>query len=118
MRIRRLKDDGDWAFGKGLSSYNFEDAAIGEDIQTKLKSFLNDCWFDQEFGVDWFRLLGTKGTRDEIKLTVRSVILRVEGVVRVNEISALFDGVTRSLTIQYNVDTIYSQGYANTVEVA
>lgn len=118
MKIRKLKDDGDWAFGKGLSSYNIGDDAIGEDIQTKLKCFFKDCWFDQEFGVDWFRLLGTKGTLDEIKLTVRSVILRVEGVVKINEISALFDGETRGLTIQYNADTIYSQGYANTVEVA
>ena len=118
MKIRKISDLGDWVFGKGITSYNIEDAAIGEDIQTKLACFLNDCWFDQEFGVDWFRLLGTKGTLDEIKLTIRSVILRVTGVVKVNEISALFDGETRGLTIQYNIDTLYSQGYANTVEVA
>lgn len=118
MKIRKITPSGDWMFGKGLSSYNIDDAAIGEDIKTKLMCFLKDCWFDQEFGIDWQRLLGTKGTLDEIKLTIRAVILRVYGVVKVNEISAFSDGETRGLTVRYNIETIFSQGYANTVEVA
>lgn len=118
MKIRTIDAEGDWQFGKGLQSYQYENNAISENIKTRLMSFLNDCWFDMNAGLDWFRLLGEKNKKSEIELTVQGIILQSYGVVRLNKIISDFDGATRNLVLQYNIDTIFSPNVENTVEVS
>jgi len=116
MIIRSVDNDHDWNFGKGLQSYFKDEKAIAMNIETRLLSFVNDCFFDQEAGVDWIRLLGAKSTREEIILSCRAVILQSFGVVRINELDASALSI-RNLTLTYNIDTIYSSQFENTVEV-
>jgi hypothetical protein len=117
MKIRALDSLGDWLFGKGIQSYALADNAIGENIQTRILSFFKDCWFDQNAGLDWFRLLGSKGTEDEITLSLRALILQSYGVVKCNELSVNLDRQARNLSLQYSINTINSENYTNTVEV-
>lgn len=117
MKIRALDGAGDWKFGKGLSSYNFDNLAIAENIQTRLLSWLNDCWFDAGAGLDWPRLLGSRNTKNLIEQSVRATILQSYGVIRITKINLNFQGVARNLVLNYNIDTIYSTNVEGTVGI-
>ncbi len=115
MIIRALDGDHDWTFGKGKQSYLNNAKAIAQNIDTRLLCFLNDCFFDMTSGIDWFRLLGSKGTQAEIILSVRAVILQSYGVAKVNKINATLSG--RALLMQYNIDTIFTSQFSQNLEV-
>lgn len=115
MRFRSLDGTGDWQFGRGLESYALNNDAIAFDVQTSILSFLKDCWFDPDAGIDWLRLLGSNAQQQEISLNVRGVILQCEGVTRVNSINIVQNG--RRLTVTYNINTVFSNNNSNIVEV-
>lgn len=115
MIIRSLDTNHDWNLGLGIQSYLTNDAAIAENIQTRLLSILNDCYFDLGAGIDWIRLLSQKGTLQEIQLSCKAIILNSYGVVRVNSITPVLVG--RDLTVNYNIDTIFTRQLTQTIEV-
>ena len=115
MIIRALDTSHDWTLGIGKNNYLFGQKAIVENIETRLLSFFHDCFFDMNAGVDWFRLLGTKTTEQEIILSCRRVILQSYGVVRVNSISVAYTG--RNLSLIYNIDTIFTSAFSQNLEV-
>lgn len=116
MIIRALDTNHDWTFGRGLSDYNRNQKAIAENVQTRLFSFLNDCFFDMAAGIDWFRLLGTKNTESEIVLNCKAIVLQSEGVVRINSLSVSVTR-TRRIFIEMNIDTIYTRNFSQLVVV-
>lgn len=107
MRVRGIDINNDWLFGKGQSDYKTARDAVAQDIKTRLQSFLGDCFFALEAGVDWFHLLGGKSV-PAISLSVRTTILNTEGVTKLNEISVTLDEA-RLLTLVYSVNTIYGE---------
>lgn len=115
MKFRSIDGNGDWNFGKGLESYAIDNNAIALDVQTSVLSFLKDCWFRPDAGIDWLRLLGSKNTELEIQLTIRGIILQRYGVTKVNFVNLVFNG--RRLTISYSMDTIFSNNNSQIVEV-
>lgn len=118
MIVRALDTDHDWTFGKGKSDYLRDNKAIAQNIKTKLLSFYKDCFFDTEAGVDWFRLLGTLGQKDnklEIELRTREIILQCYGVVRIVNLTSSVS--SRGLSINYTVDTIYTSAFSQSLEV-
>ncbi len=117
MIFRALDTNNDWQFGKGKESYLFSQDAIAVNIKTRLLSFLNDCFFDLNAGVDWFTYFGTPGREDEIKLKTRAVILQSYGVVTVNSVLLTVNPVTRASIITYNINTIYSVNYTEDIQV-
>jgi len=114
MRVRTIDGVGDWTFGKGRNNYKKDINAVAQNIQTRLKSFLGDCFFDLEAGIDWFNLLGSKSEL-ELKLVISSTILNTENV-NILEETLVSVSSNRQLLIQYSVDTAYGQ-ITNTVEV-
>ena len=114
--IRAIDSDGDWVFGQGLGSYLTGQAAIVQDIQTALQFFQNDCFWNETFGVDWWNLLGQfgKAVENTIILQVRNVISNIAGVVSINSVTAVWNTSTRSLLIQWNVNTVFSQASGTT----
>lgn len=115
MIARALDSSGDWQFGKGLNDYKSGNAAVAQDIQTRLYSFLGDCFFDQGAGIDWFGFLGSK---DELglNLAVSAVILNTPNVSGIVQLFITLSS-QRNLTIAYNVQTTYSTA-SGTVEVS
>ena len=45
MIVRALDKDGDWTFGQGLSNYLVNIDALAQVIQTRIKSYLANCFF-------------------------------------------------------------------------
>ncbi len=113
MIISNLDKDGDWMFGNGLGNYLTQNAAIGLNIKTRLKSWVGDCFFDTGAGIDWTNRLGSKNQRALLELDLRRVILRSFGVTSI----VTFDTVVvdRSFTANYEVNTIYTKAFRDSL---
>lgn len=108
MIVRSLDANGDWRFGKGKNDYLFNNKAIVQNISTRLNSYLGDCFFALDEGLDWFNLLGSKDQR-ALELAVRSVLLNTAGVTALVDLSISLEEITRKITMQYTVETVYTQ---------
>lgn len=117
MIIRKLDGSHDWMFGKGLANYAFNEDAISENIQTRIFSWLGDCFFAPDDGVDWKSRLEI-GQQVNLTNEIKVLIQQSEGVVGVNSVVLTFNGRTRLGTIVYNIDTIYSSGFQATLTQA
>lgn len=106
MRVRALDVNHDWLFGKGQNDYLQANAAIAQNINTRLASFLGNCFFDVGAGIDWFNLLGAKN-QTTLNLSISSVILNTAEVTGLLQISVGLNNL-RQLTVNYRVQTVYS----------
>ena len=107
MIVRAINNLGDWIYGIGKNAYLTDQAAISQRIKCRLNSFLGDCFFDLESGMDWFNLLGGKDLT-ALNVAVTATILNTEGVQGIRQISLTLNRTTRVLTVSYQVQTIYS----------
>lgn len=105
MIVRAIDLSGDWTFGKGRNDYLSGNPAVAQNLVTRLRSFLGDCFFDMPAGVDWFNQLGGKNvlglTRD-----VKTVILNTQYVTRIISLGITLDSA-RDLGLSYEVDTVF-----------
>jgi len=115
MIFRALTTEGDWTFGAGLNNYASNNIAIGFNIETRIKSWLNDCFFDQNAGIDWVNRLGSKGQRDLLEQDIRRIILQSYGVTSIISFDTIL--TNRNLTTRYNILTIFSTTFQNTVTI-
>lgn len=106
MRVRALNQNHDWTFGKGQNDYLRSNAAIAQNINTRLSSFLGNCFFDLGAGIDWFNLLGAKD-QTALNLAISSVILNTTEVTGILQLSVGLNAA-RDFTVQYRVQTVYS----------
>lgn len=107
MIVRALDALGDWTFGKGRNDYFANNAAIIQNIATRLNSYLGDCFFALDAGIDWFNLLGTKNPQ-ALELAVRAVILNTVGVTSLVDVLISVDETSRKINMTYTVETVYS----------
>lgn len=112
MRVRAIDSNGDWSFGRGKSDYKADILGLVQNIRTRLKSFLGDCFFAQSEGIDWWNLLGSKRQLD-LRLAVATTILNTEGVNGMVELSVDLNA-DRTLTLKYIVTSVY--GTAQSIE--
>ncbi len=113
MKISGLNSSHDFKFGSGLGNYLTADAAIGENIQTRILSWVGDCFFDLSAGIDWANRLGSKNQRTLLELDLRRIILQSYGVTGIVNFDTNLIG--RAFTANYTINTIFSQGYQNTI---
>src|SRR3954470_19732138 len=104
MIVRSLDANGDWTFGKGKNNYLSANAAIVQIISTRLNSYLGDCFFALDAGLDWFNLLGSKNQL-ALELAVRAIILNTPEVVAIVDVSINLDNNTRRISMRYTVET-------------
>jgi hypothetical protein len=116
MITRSLDSSHDWTFGKGRQNYLRADLAIAQSIRTRLMSFLGDCVFDRDAGIDWWRFMGGK-ERQALMAQVRSIILNTGGVLRIPELDVFFTPATRGIQIRYEIDTIHTFGQPGSVQI-
>ena len=116
MSVRAIDENRDWMFGQGRQSYKINEEELGQMINTRVLSFLGDCFFAENEGIDWFTLL-ERGKQNEelLKRSVSLTILQTDGVVAINSVEFIKQG--RNLRVFYDVQTIYSQSYQQEIEV-
>lgn len=108
MRVRAIDTNGDWLFGKGQADYKVNLLAVMQNIQTRLNSFLGDCFFATNTGIDWWNLLGTRGdaAQTAINLAVSSTILGTPYVTGITQLSLVLNS-RRNLFISYSATTVF-----------
>lgn len=106
-RVRALDADHDWLFGKGQNDYLTANAAVVQNINTRLLSFLGDCFFDQGAGLDWWNYNGSKDTV-VVNLAVSAVILNTADVTGLLQLSINLSQ-DRLLTVIYVANSTYSK---------
>ena len=111
--FRNLDYNGDWQFGNGIGSYVTDEQEIAVNLKTRIMSFLGDCFFATNEGIDWWNLLDYR-YQDRLESTVQEVVKNTPGVTAINSIDVLV-GANRQIKIQYNIQTIYSQSYIDEV---
>lgn len=114
MIIRAVDANNDWTFGKGLSDYKTDEAAIEQNVRTRILSWVNDCFFALLEGVDWKARLDV-GQQADLSEEIKLVILQSFGVIGVTAINLVFNGNNRLETITYTIDTIFTTAYQNLV---
>jgi hypothetical protein len=114
--ITRAIDSGhDWKFGNGVQDYLSEDRALAQNINTRLLSFKNDCFFDLGAGVDWFYYLGSKRV-SSLKIEITSIIEKTTGITAVEQLS-LSLGKDRDLVITYQVSSAWGTTVNSSISV-
>ena len=106
MIVRALDVNHDWTFGKGKNNYLRNQRAVSQNIDTRLLSFLGNCFFKVDAGIDWFNLLGAK-SEISINLAVSTTILSTLYVTGIIQKNIIFNVRLRSLFISYSVDTSF-----------
>jgi hypothetical protein len=113
MIIRALDSNGDWTFGNGIGDYKTLIAAIDENIQTRLKEWVGDCFFNQNAGIDWLTRLSSKNQLELLKADLKRVIATSFGVTAI--ISFNVTQVGRHVTASYTCQSIYSNQFSSTL---
>lgn len=117
MIIRKVDSGNDWNFGKGIADYARDAEAINENVKTRILSWLNDCFFALNDGVDWKSRLDV-GQKENLILELRATILQSYGVVGINDVSVDFSGSTRLFTVTYDMITFFSQSFQSELSQA
>lgn len=105
MIIRALDSDGDWTYGNGKNSYKKDQDAAAQLVETRVKSFVNDCFFASDAGIDWFNLLGQKNQL-ALYLAISSTILNTESVTKLLTLSVNTDSL-RLFSVAYKALTSF-----------
>lgn len=119
MIVRSLDENGDWTFGAGINNYKRANLAVAQCLQTRLSSFIGNCFFDMGAGINWFGYLGGKGSNNTIQLSLAlsAVILNTPNVNQNGMASPAVLGIkqlgfnvttSRGFSITYQVQTVYS----------
>ena len=112
--FRSLDSNNDWNFGNNLESYVTTQQEIALNLKTRIMSFLGDCFFATDEGIDWWNLLDYR-YQDRLENAVQDVVKNTPGVTAINSVDVLV-GANRKIKIQYDIQTIYSTSYIEEIE--
>lgn len=115
MIFRSLDSSGDWQVGQGIGSYATNNAAIGLNIRTRLLSWLNDCFFAQTAGIDYYNRLGDKNQFTAMKQDMQRIIAQSYGVTGILNFDV--SQVGRQFIASYTVQTIFSASFSDQTAV-
>lgn len=116
MKIRNLDSAGDFTFGKGLQSYLTGQDAIALDIKTYLKLWTGNCFWALQAGVNWRQYLD-KNQKARLLAGLQNAIMSRFGVMALTQLSAELNAQTRQIVVKYNVQTIYTQNFQDSITI-
>ncbi|MDE2019604.1 MAG: hypothetical protein KGJ13_04635 [Patescibacteria group bacterium] len=105
MIIRQITASRDWTFGKGQNNYISGEAAIEQNLLTKLLEWKGDCFFNMFTGVDWNNRLDI-GQQANLLQEIKQVALSSFGIIGVSQLSGALSNRADSITMQ--IETIFS----------
>ncbi len=110
MKYRRLDENGDYTFGKGLGDFIDGSNAVAQAIQTKLKLYEDEWWEDLDDGLPMFqKILGHRTPKAEVANIIKKRILEVPNILEINTVDFSYNGQSRSYSFSCNVITIFGQ---------
>lgn len=116
MKISNLDGFGDFTFGKGLQNYLTAQNAIALDIKTYLKLWTGNAFWALQAGVNWRQFLD-KNQEARLLAALQTAILGRYGVMALTQLSANLDPRTRNIVVRYEVQTIYTQSFQDSITI-
>ena len=107
MIVRALNSSGDWTYGAGKNNYLSANAAVAQAIATRLLSFLGDCFWATNAGIDWFTFLGGSKSLLSLQLAINAVILNTDNVTGIVTLNVIYDPDTRAVEIDYEATSSF-----------
>lgn len=116
MIYRKLTATGDYSFGHKKNDFFVNSsAAVAQAIQTALKLIQGEWFLDNTVGVPYFTQVLGYNTQSLYDSVIKQAILGVQGVNAILNYSSSLNTVTRMLTVNVTVNTIFSLGVATSV---
>lgn len=108
MRYRKLTADDDYSFGNNqLDFYRDEPAAVGQSVKTRLLLWLGEWFLDIDQGTPYMQGILGKYSQEVADTTIKDRVLDTTGVVDIQNYESLKDADNRSLSVRFDLDTIY-----------
>jgi hypothetical protein len=109
MRVRAVDTNNDWTFGFGQQSYKTGLAALQQQIQTRLQSWLGDCFFAPAEGVNWNNYLDI-GTKQLLDIDICKIINTTGGVIKIISYESQILP-NRKFALSVKISTIFGEAY-------
>ncbi len=103
MIVRAIDSDGDWTFGKGKNNYRRGRDAQAQTVQSTVRCFLADCFWDLAKGIDWWNLLGSKNPL-LLDYSLQTSIVNIPFVTGLKKRSLTLNPITRAERPIYDID--------------
>lgn len=116
MIVAGLDKNNDWTFGRGRAGYKKNADEVRQSCACRIKCFTNDWYLNISDGIDWYSLLGQRGTEGRILREVERRILTTQGVRSIEKLEIL-KRENRILTIGIRFTTIYDDTVSEDVRV-
>lgn len=111
MRVRALDENWDWKFGRSRQDYAQNSLSSAYDVKQKALCWYNDCFFDMLSGIDYKNLLGEKGGKETLDLSLKKIVAVQPDIIEL----VFFESsvVNRKYTATIRFRTVYNE----TIEV-
>lgn len=108
MRYRKLTSDDDYSFGNSqLDFYKDTPEAVAQSVKTRLLLWLGEWFLDIEEGTPYLQGILGKYSQQIADTTIQDRVLNTTGVVDIQNYVSTIDAVNRSLSVSFDLDTIY-----------
>lgn len=115
--VSGLDKDDDWRFGKSRAQYKRNGNAVYQNVQTRIKSFVNDWFLDTARGIDWYTLLGNKGTETQILRAIERVVLETDFVKSITKLAITKREANRGITIELAITTLFEDTISDEIRI-
>lgn len=108
MLVRRLSDDHDMTFGRGMANMTRNAEATAQSVKTRLLLLFSEWFLDTDAGVPYLQEAMVKPANlPLVETKLKETILGTDGVSELREFRMTLNTETRRLTVQATVATIY-----------
>ncbi len=108
MRYRKLDAFDDYSFGHSITNFYInQPEAVAQLVKTRLLLWLGEWYLNADDGTPYYQnILGkySKATADQ---AIQNRVTSTDGVNDISFYSSTLDPVTRTLSVQMTLDTIY-----------
>ena len=115
MRYRQLDANGDFLFGQNSANFLVDTpATVAQAVQTRLGIIEGEWFLDITIGTPYNTEILGAGTVATYDAAIQEVILDTPGVSGIAIYSSSFNPITRAVSINCTIDTIYGQAELTT----
>jgi hypothetical protein len=108
MRYRKLTANNDYTFGNGqLDFYRDVPEAVAQAVKTRLLLWLGEWFLDINEGTPYMQGILGKYSKATADITIQDRVLSTPKVVGITNYLSILDASTRSLSVSFDLDTIY-----------
>lgn len=108
MRYRKLSPSGDYSFGNSQQDfYRDVPEAVGQAAKTRMLLWLSEWYLNIEEGTPFMQGILGKYSVSEANITIQNRVFGTQGLTGIQNYLAEINPDTRSLQVEFDIDTIY-----------